>query len=274
MSPSRPRCSIACGAASSSATTTRSMQEGFGYVKQLKHEETLKDLSAAIAVVKHAGRVGVVGYCWGGTHGLCRRRASCPSPAPSPTTAAASCRYLDKKPKCPVMYHFGERDKHITPADVAKIKAAHPEGIYHLYPARTTASTATSAAATSAESAALARKRTLEFFARLRSGRNQRMSTNEPETQRPQAPAHPVLHRRQVGRCRLRRHGRRQQSRHGREARHGAAAWAPPKRAAPSKPRRERIARLGGEDREGARRRSCAAGTTSCSRTRTTSPRS
>ena len=42
------------------------MKEGFGYVQQLQPEKTLLDLAACIAVVKHAGRVGVVGFCWGG----------------------------------------------------------------------------------------------------------------------------------------------------------------------------------------------------------------
>ena len=42
------------------------MQEGFGYVKQLKPEDTMKDVAAAMAVVKHSGRVGMVGFCWGG----------------------------------------------------------------------------------------------------------------------------------------------------------------------------------------------------------------
>ncbi len=46
--------------------TDKDMQEGRGYVAQIKPEQTLKDISAALTVVKHAGRVGAVGYCWGG----------------------------------------------------------------------------------------------------------------------------------------------------------------------------------------------------------------
>ena len=40
-----------------------SMQEGRGYVTQLKQEQVLADLAAAIAVVRNSGRVGTVGYC-------------------------------------------------------------------------------------------------------------------------------------------------------------------------------------------------------------------
>src|SRR5450432_996303 len=43
------------------------VQEGRGYVQQLERPQILADLAAAIAIVKHAGRVGVIGYCWGGT---------------------------------------------------------------------------------------------------------------------------------------------------------------------------------------------------------------
>jgi carboxymethylenebutenolidase len=70
---------------------------------------------------------------------------------------------LDKKPKCPVMYHYGERDKHITPDDVAKVKAAHPEGQFYLYPADH-GFNCDQRGSYDAPSAALARKRTLEFF--------------------------------------------------------------------------------------------------------------
>ena len=104
-------------------------------MKQLKPEETLKDVAAALAVVKHAGRVGMVGFCWGGRIAYLARMRAAAGLRVSSYYGGGITQILDKKPKCPVMYHFGERDKHITPDDVAKIKAAHPEGIFHMYPA-------------------------------------------------------------------------------------------------------------------------------------------
>src|SRR5215472_10533737 len=47
--------------------TPADMQEGSGYVKRLDPEATRRDLAAALAVVKHSGRAGAVGYCWGGS---------------------------------------------------------------------------------------------------------------------------------------------------------------------------------------------------------------
>jgi carboxymethylenebutenolidase len=146
----------------------QSMQEGFGYVQQLKPEQTMKDVAAALAVVRHAGRVGMVGFCWGG-------KISYLSACELPLACAVAyyggsiSQSLDKKPKVPVMYHFGERDKHITAEDVAKIKAAHPEGVFHLY-AADHGFNCDQRGCYDAPSAALARERTLAFFAQYVAG--------------------------------------------------------------------------------------------------------
>ena len=144
------------------------MQEGRGYVQQLKPDQTLKDVSAALAVVKHSGRVGIVGYCWGGRIAYV---AACDLPVACAVSyyGGGITQVLDQKPKCPVMYHFGERDQHITQADVTKIKAAHPEGIFHIYPADH-GFNCDQRASYDAPSAALARKRSLEFFAQYVAG--------------------------------------------------------------------------------------------------------
>ena len=148
--------------------TGEEMQEGRGYVMQLKPEETLKDISAALAIVKHGGRVGTVGYCWGGKMAYL---AACDLPVACAVSyyGGGITQVLDKKPKCPVMYHFGERDKHITQEDVAKIKAAHPEGRFYLYPADH-GFNCDQRPSYDAPSAALARQRTLEFFGQYLAG--------------------------------------------------------------------------------------------------------
>jgi carboxymethylenebutenolidase len=110
----------------------------------------------------------MVGFCWGGkvTYvSACELQLACAVAYYGGSIAQS----LDKKPKCPVMYHFGERDKHIPPEDVAKIKAAHPEGIFHLYPADH-GFNCDQRGSYDAPSAALARKRTLEFFAQYVAG--------------------------------------------------------------------------------------------------------
>ena len=72
--------------------------------------------------------------------------------------------YLEKSPRRPVMYHFGERDPYIPPSDVEKIRAADPHGVFHLYPADH-GFNCDERSAYDAASAALARERSLEFLA-------------------------------------------------------------------------------------------------------------
>jgi carboxymethylenebutenolidase len=138
------------------------VQEGRGYMMQLKPEQTMKDIAASLAVVKHSGRAGAVGYCWGGRMAYL---AACELPLSCSVVyyGGGITQLLEKKPKSPVMYHFAERDKHIPMEDVAKIKAAHPEGIYHLYPADH-GFNCDQRGSYDAPSAALARQRTLEFL--------------------------------------------------------------------------------------------------------------
>jgi carboxymethylenebutenolidase len=110
------------------------VQQGRGYRMQLPEEKTLLDMSASINVVRHAGRVAAVGYCWGGTLAYL---AACELPVSCAVSyyGGQIVQHLDKPPRRPVMYHFGERDPYIRPDDIEKIRAADPNGVFHLYPA-------------------------------------------------------------------------------------------------------------------------------------------
>jgi carboxymethylenebutenolidase len=139
-------------------------QEGRGYRLQIPKEKTLLDLSASINVVKHAGRVAVVGYCWGGTLAYL---AACELPVHCAVSyyGGQIKDQLAKSPRRPVMYHFGEKDPYIPPSDIEKIRAADPNGIFHLYPADH-GFNCDERSTYDATSAALARERTLAFLAR------------------------------------------------------------------------------------------------------------
>jgi carboxymethylenebutenolidase len=139
------------------------VQEGRGYRLQIPKEKTLLDLAASFNVVKHAGRVAVVGYCWGGTLAWLAARELGVICAVSYYGGQIK-DHLDKPPTRPVMYHFGENDPHIPPSDVEKIRAADPGGIFHLYPADH-GFNCEDRGTYDAASAALARERTLAFLA-------------------------------------------------------------------------------------------------------------
>ncbi len=143
------------------------VDEARGYVQQLKPEQTLKDLAAAIAVVKHSGRVATVGYCWGGALSY---RAACELPIACAVVYYGKPQDSGKKPKCPVMYHFGSADKSIPLTEVERLKAAHPEGIFYVYDGAGHGFNCDLRASYDPAAAALARQRTLEFLAKRLTG--------------------------------------------------------------------------------------------------------
>jgi carboxymethylenebutenolidase len=110
------------------------VQKGVGYMQATNNDKALLDLEAAVRYVGSAGKVGVVGFCWGGTLAYLAA-AKLEIDAAVAYYGGGIERHLDQKPTVPVLLHFGEKDSHISPAAVAKIKAACPEGVYHLYPA-------------------------------------------------------------------------------------------------------------------------------------------
>jgi carboxymethylenebutenolidase len=141
----------------------KEVQEGRGYRLQIPRDKTMLDLTACINVVKHAGHVAVVGYCWGGTLAYLSARELQVVCAVSYYGGQIK-DFLDKPPRRPVMYHFGEKDPHIPMSDVDKIRATDPGGIFHTYPADH-GFNCEERATYDADSARIARERTLAFLA-------------------------------------------------------------------------------------------------------------
>ena len=136
--------------------------KGLGYMKAIPIEKVLLDVDAAVARARAAGKVGVVGFCWGG---LVTYLA-----AGRPAVDAAVAYYgggiadhLAARPEAPMMFHFGEQDTHIPLSAVEKIKAAYRQGVYHLYPAQH-GFNCTDRASFEPQSAKLAFDRSIEFF--------------------------------------------------------------------------------------------------------------
>jgi len=109
-------------------------ERAFGYLKAMDNDKAVLDVEAAVAKMRAAGKVGVVGYCWGGTLSFLAA-ARLKIDAAVAYYGGGIHNLLAEKPRVPVMFHFGEKDGHIPLTAVEAIKAACPEGIFHLYPA-------------------------------------------------------------------------------------------------------------------------------------------
>jgi carboxymethylenebutenolidase len=146
------------------------VDEGRGYMQQLKPDQTMKDVAAAVAVVRHSGRVATVGYCWGGALSY---RAACELPVACAVVYYGNPRDTAATPRCPVMYHFGSADKSIPAEAVERLKAAHAGGIFYIYDGAGHGFNCDLRPSYDAAAAALARSRTLDFLASRLAGQPQ-----------------------------------------------------------------------------------------------------
>ncbi len=125
--------------------------------------DSVKDMQATVDALKAHGKVGSVGYCYGG---------SCSWLVATRIGVAASVCYYGgqiamfkaEQPKNPVMMHFGEKDHGIPMTDVEAIRKTHPQAQVFVYPAGH-GFNCDHRADYNAECAAEARSRTLAFFA-------------------------------------------------------------------------------------------------------------
>src|SRR5688572_2057381 len=141
------------------AMTGRALRSRIGW------EQVFADVTAACHRVRDAGRVAVLGYCWGGT--IAWRSA-----AQIENVAAAVCYYgtligphIQEQPRCPVLMHFGEHDPLATLEQAGQLRGAHGSQVeIQVYPA-SHGFNCDEVANHHEPSAAVALRRTLDFLA-------------------------------------------------------------------------------------------------------------
>jgi len=136
-------------------------------VEGLPAPGVLQDLQAAVDHASQAGKVGIVGYCWGG---LLTWRAACSLRALSAAVpyyggGMTTPDEMARVPQVPVMAHFGDQDHWIPLDSVEAFKRAHPDVEVHVYSANH-GFNCDQRGSYDAAAAKLARERTLAFFAR------------------------------------------------------------------------------------------------------------
>ena len=148
-------------------------QRGIAMAGALKPAEVGSDLGAAVAALRarpelHGGKVGAIGYCMGG-------RLAYLAAATAGVNAAVAYYgggihdQLDKAAGigCPIQFHYAERDDHIPPSAVGKVREAMQgrTAEVHVYPGAMHGFNCWARASYQAASAALAHGRSLQFLA-------------------------------------------------------------------------------------------------------------
>ncbi len=112
--------------------TPDDIAKGRDFRMKLTDEQVMADVDAAANHLS-GKKLGIVGYCFGGTvawWGATRSRKF----------SASSCWYgggiagtKDESPNCPVQMHFGETDASIPMSDVDAVRAAQPKVEVYVY---------------------------------------------------------------------------------------------------------------------------------------------
>ena len=132
---------------------------------KLEFQTVLADVAAAAGVAKKAGKVGVVGYCYGGLVAAAAAIHLADSfDAAVSYYGGGTVGLIGQTPIVPMMMHFGERDHAISLDDVGQIAAAWPDVTAHLYDAEH-GFNCDHRGSFSAVPAAIAQARTFRFFA-------------------------------------------------------------------------------------------------------------
>lgn len=127
---------------------------------RVDYDHIMLDIASAIATLRAHGRVGIMGFCVGG------------SAAWLADVDAAACYYhsdIGKQyaatPRCPVIVHFADQEGLVSAADRDNFRAAHPDAPAHVYPAQHGFNNWHRPVTYDKASADFARERTLAWFA-------------------------------------------------------------------------------------------------------------
>jgi len=136
---------------------------GRDLITRLGLDAALDTTARAADTIAGHGKVGAVGYCWGGTVALLAAlRLGLPAVS---YYGARNAPFLTETPLAPVMFHFGEHDASIPPKLVQQHRDLLPQMDVFTYPAGH-GFNCDLRADYDPSSARLARERTLDFFAR------------------------------------------------------------------------------------------------------------
>ena len=116
--------------------TQSDIERGRALRGKLGFDSMMMDVRSAVRALRTEGmKVGVVGYCLGGSLAWLSATRVDGVAAAIGYYGGAVAEFATEQPKCPVLIHWGETDASIPPEHWAKLKAAHAEVPQHVYPA-------------------------------------------------------------------------------------------------------------------------------------------
>lgn len=106
-------------------------ERGRELVGEVGLDLAVEDVASAAESIASAGRIGCVGFCWGGTVALlAATRLAMPAVS---YYGSRNVGYLAEAAHAPLMFHFGARDRSIPPAAIERHRQAWPQAQIHVY---------------------------------------------------------------------------------------------------------------------------------------------
>ena len=130
---------------------------------QITADMAIADLATTRDAVSDAGKVGIVGYCWGGFITWLAAAHLEGIACAVPYYGGGILEHQDLHPRVPVMGHFGDRDAIIPVLGVKQLAAKHPSHKFYIY-AADHGFNCDERGSYDKAAADLARERTLAFF--------------------------------------------------------------------------------------------------------------
>jgi len=124
----------------------------------------IADMQAAVDAAGEYGNVGLVGYCFGGLMAWIAADEVSGLAAVSGYYGGMIGQEANRKPACPVILHFGEKDAHIPAEQIDLVRQANPQVEINMYDADH-GFNCDHRDSYDAAAAEVAKARTLEFFA-------------------------------------------------------------------------------------------------------------
>jgi len=144
--------------------------EARALMQEVSIDNVARDLSGSVAALRGlllppGNKVGAVGYCWGGA---IADLAACRTDVNAAVSyyGRANVNWLNEKPRCPMLYHFGGKDQLIPPEIIKQICDGRPGAESWVYPDAGHGFNCDDRPEFHEASAKLALQRTLAFFSR------------------------------------------------------------------------------------------------------------
>ena len=102
-------------------------------VAHLDIDDCMKDVEAAQKKASEYGKVGIVGFCLGGSIAFLGATRLSGMSAASGYYGRLTQQFADEKPKCPVQLHYGAEDEAIPPENYEDVRRRRPDAEFYLY---------------------------------------------------------------------------------------------------------------------------------------------